>query len=76
MTTFAQNIANAGFAWKILRIKDLMSKGWAVVFPALGTEAVSSLLTEMRVRLSGWVVLVLLVERLCIVPKWGFEISQ
>jgi len=50
MTTFAQNIANAGFAWKILRIKDLMSK--------------------------GWVALVLLVERLCIIPKWSFEISQ
>ena len=37
MTTFAQNIANAGFAWKILRIKDLMSNGWVVVFPVLGT---------------------------------------
>jgi hypothetical protein len=74
MTTFAQNIANVGFAWKILRTKDLMFNVWVVVFPALGVEPVVFWLTEMGVGLTGW--LVLLVERLCIVPKWRIEISQ
>jgi hypothetical protein len=74
MTTFAQNIANAGFAWKILRINDLMSNGWVVVFPVLGIEAVLSWLTDMGTRLNRWPVF--LVERSCIVPKWRIEISQ
>jgi hypothetical protein len=49
MTTFTQKLANAGYVWKILRIKDLMLNGWVVMVPALGVEPVVFWLTEMGI---------------------------
>ncbi len=72
----AYNLGNAGLASQVLRTMDLMRSAVVESSSDLGIEAVFFWLTKVGISLSRWVVLVLLVERLCIVPIWCFEISQ
>ena len=55
MRRSTQNLANEGFAAKILRNIDLTSTGWAGVFPVLGTGWYFLwLITIKHFNIRGW----------------------